>query len=72
MLSRMRKKDPIRSVLDGDGDDEEVEEKDANRPLQAHPDGEKGPKTPKAVEQAKEKESVKATGSQKQSAKRRK
>ncbi|KAH6642256.1 cleft lip and palate transmembrane protein 1-domain-containing protein [Boeremia exigua] len=54
------------------GDDEEVEEKDANRPLQAHPDGDKSPKTPKAVEAMHEKEAVKATGAQKQGAKKRK
>jgi hypothetical protein len=54
------------------GDDEEVEEKDANRPLQAHPDGDKSPKTPKAIEKAEEKETAKATGAQKQSAKKRK
>ena len=53
-------------------DDEEVEEKDANRPLQAHPDGDKSPKTPKAVKAAEEKEEAKATGAQKKSATKRK
>ncbi|KAJ4369626.1 hypothetical protein N0V83_005388 [Neocucurbitaria cava] len=48
------------------GDDEEVEEKDANRPLAAHPDGDKSLKVPDADKLAKvEKEkAAQATGSQ--------
>jgi len=46
------------------GDDEEVEDKDANRPLQAHPGGDKAPKTPQAVKAAEEKAEAKATGAQ--------
>ena len=51
------------------GDDEEVEEKDANRPLQAHPDGDKSPKTPRAVKAAEEKAEATATGAQGQKTK---
>ncbi|OAL55176.1 cleft lip and palate transmembrane 1 [Pyrenochaeta sp. DS3sAY3a] len=57
------------------GDDEEVEEKDANRPLQAHPDGDKGLKVPDQAKVAKveQDKAAKASGSQaKGSAKQRK
>jgi hypothetical protein len=56
------------------GDDEEVEEKDANRPLAAHPDGDKSLKVPDAEKVAKvESEKAQATGSQaKGAAKQRK
>ena len=58
------------------GDDEEVEEKDANQPLRAAPGGDKGPKTPKAVKAAEakadEKAEAKATGAQKKSVTKRK
>jgi hypothetical protein len=42
------------------GDDEEIEEKDANQPLKAAPDGDKGPKVPE-----KDSPAAKATGSDK-------
>jgi hypothetical protein len=54
------------------GDDEEVEEKDANQPLRAAPGGDKGPKTPRAVKAAEEKAEAKASGAQRQSATKRK
>jgi hypothetical protein len=54
------------------GDDEEVEEKDANRPLAAAPDADKELKVPDAAKVA-EVEKAKATGSQaKSGAKQRK
>ncbi|CAO2648259.1 Nn.00g075260.m01.CDS01 [Neocucurbitaria sp. VM-36] len=48
------------------GDDEEVEEKDANRPLAAHPDGDKSLKVPDADKVAKvgKEKAAQATGSQ--------
>ncbi|KAH7372007.1 cleft lip and palate associated transmembrane protein 1 [Pyrenochaeta sp. MPI-SDFR-AT-0127] len=49
------------------GDDEEVEEKDANKPLTAHPDGDKSLKVPdqeKLGKAEKEKATAKASGSQ--------
>lgn len=57
------------------GDDEEVEEKDANKPLAAHPDGDKSLKVPDADKLAKveSEKAEKASGSQaKGSAKQRK
>jgi hypothetical protein len=55
------------------GDDEEVEEKDANRPYSAAPDADKGMKVPgpdakkSLQESAKEDSTIKATGTQQQS-----
>lgn len=60
------------------GDDEEIEEKDANKPLVAAPDGDRGLKVPDQekvaqVEARKEKEAAQATGTQaKSGAKQRK